>query len=171
MVPIKVSRGGLEGIGNRYTGIQISSLLAFLLLVTLLFGLTYTHIYTYVSTLTRSLKNEERDGERERRIVMEKGYGRGERERGGGERMKGMGWYGGEVHRISHISDPRDVLRDTESFPPRVDRVFLDGLFFFSLPTPSDYTRNRGERGREREGERSSCSSPRGPRASSMDGL
>lgn len=88
MVPIKVSRGGLEGIGNRYTGIQISSLLAFLLLVTLLFGLTYTHIYTYVSTLTRSLKNEERDGERERRIVMEKGYGRGERERGGGERMK-----------------------------------------------------------------------------------
>lgn len=51
-----------------------------------------------------------------------------------------MGWYGGEVHRISHISDPRDVVRDTESFPPRVDRVFLDGLFFFSLrsrlPTP-----------------------------------
>lgn len=48
----------------------------------------YTHTYTYISTLTRSLKNEERDGERERRIVMEKGYGRGERERGGGERMK-----------------------------------------------------------------------------------
>lgn len=62
-----------------------------------------------------------------------------------------MGWYGGEVHRISHISDPRDVLRDTESFPPRVDRVFLDGLFFFSLPTPSDYTRIVG---RERESER-----------------
>lgn len=92
MVPIKVSRGGLEGIGNRYTGIQISSLLAFLLLVTLLFGLTYTHthIHIYIYTYTFSEERREREMERERRIegVMEKGYGRGERERGGGERMK-----------------------------------------------------------------------------------
>lgn len=92
MVPIKVSRGGLEGIGNRYTGIQISSLLAFLLLVTLLFGLTYTHthIHIYIYTYTFSEERKERWRERKRRIegVMEKGYGRGERERGGGERMK-----------------------------------------------------------------------------------
>lgn len=40
-----------------------------------------------------------------------------------------MGWDevdGGEVHRISHISDLRDVVRDTESFPPRAT-LFLGG--------------------------------------------
>lgn len=78
MVPIKVSRGGLEGIGNRYTGIRISSLLAFFLLVTLPFD-SYIRI--------RTLFSEER---RKREKERERKNDRGRRdERGGGERDEG----------------------------------------------------------------------------------